>query len=95
MPTPSDLEDNIDLDLDSLNMGMPKDLRWLLEFAENKRERFPNLKRIALMERCGLIRSRVHPTNWKLPFTIEEAFSRESIDFRAVMRKTSPTPTFD
>lgn len=89
----SDLEDTIDLEL--LNLGTPKDLKWLMELAENKRECFPDLKRVSLMERCGALRSGVHPTNWTLPSTIADAFTREAIEFRAVMRMNSPAPSFD
>lgn len=87
------LEYSIDLQL--LDLGYPKDLKWLLELAENKKNHFPDLKRVVLMERCGLLRSGIHPMNWKLPSTIKDAFHRVDIAFRAVMRVTTPAPTFD
>lgn len=94
IPTQShNLEHSIDLGL--LNLGNPKDLKWLLELAEHKGDHFPGLKRVSLTERCGLLRSGVHPTNWKLPGAIADAFHDAGIKFRAVMRTTSPVPNFD
>jgi hypothetical protein len=90
---------NLDLDhsigLELLNLGSPKDLKWLLEVAENKEKCFPGLKRVSLIERCGLLRAGVHPTNWTLPPALAEAFSHTGIEFRAVMRAITPAPTFD
>jgi hypothetical protein len=78
-----------------LNLGNPRDLKWLLELAEHKKNHLPNLKRVSLMERCGMLRSGMYPMNWKLPSTIADAFQDSSIEFRAVMRRTSLGPTFD
>ena len=82
-------------DLQMLELEYPKDLKWLLELAENKKDHFPGLKRVVLMERCGLLRSGIHPMNWKLPATIKAAFNHVDIAFRAVMRVTTPAPNFD
>lgn len=84
-----------DFDLEQSNIDCPKDLRWLLEIAENKRSHFPNLKRVGLMERCGMLRSGMHPRNWTLPLAIQDAFDAADITFRAVMRVTTAAPTFD
>jgi hypothetical protein len=52
------------VDLQLTQLGTPKDLRWLLEFAENKKECFPNLRRIELFEPCGRVQLGIHPKNW-------------------------------
>ena len=93
MPPFAELGDITDLEL--LHLGTPKDLKWLTELAEHKRERFPGLKRVSLIERCGLLRAGVHPTNWPPPPPIANAFASAAIELRAVMRMTTPGPNFE
>lgn len=74
------------IDLQLTQLGIPKDLHWLLEFAEHKAESFPHLRRIELFEPCGRVQLRIHPKNWDLPPDIAEAFVKAGIEFRGVMR---------
>ena len=46
---PENVESYSPFDFDFSNLGNPRDLKWLLELAENKKVHFPNLKRVSLM----------------------------------------------
>jgi hypothetical protein len=81
------------IDLELLHIGYPKDLKWLLEIAENKKTHFPHLKRVSLVEHCGFLRSGIHPMNWRLPPVIKDAFNRADIALRGVLRVSTEAPT--
>lgn len=84
----------LSVNLELLELEYPKDLRWLMELAQWKKDCFPHLKHVSLMERCGMLRSGIYPTNWNLPPAIAQAFHDAGIEFRAVMRAIIPAPTF-